>query len=158
MSPALQLRTLVTTDADFDAQFQRVLHWSAETDAAIESRVAEILADVRARGDAAVLAYTARFDHLDAATLGALELTREELRAAFDGLPAEQAKALTQAAEQRSRYWQGRNLRLLDLSLSINTQGGQAERPEQLAVAVCLHDLGMAFLPLQLLQEADGWA
>jgi len=104
MSPALQLRTLVTTDADFDAQFQRVLHWSAETDAAIESRVAEILADVRARGDAAVLAYTARFDHLDAATLGALELTREELRVAFDGLPAEQAKALTQAAERVRRY------------------------------------------------------
>ena len=104
MSPALQLRTLVTTDADFDAQFQRVLHWSAETDAAIESRVAEILADVRARGDAAVLTYTARFDHLDAATLGALELTREELRAAFDGLPAEQAKALTQAAERVRRY------------------------------------------------------
>ena len=104
MSPALQLRTLVTTDADFDAQFQRVLHWSAETDAAIESRVAEILADVRARGDAAVLAYTARFDHLEAATLGALELTREELRAAFDGLPAEQAKALTQAAERVRRY------------------------------------------------------
>ena len=104
MSPALQLRTLVTTDADFDAQFQRVLHWSAETDAAIESRVAEILADVRARSDAAVLAYTARFDHLEAATLGALELTREELRAAFDGLPAEQAKALTQAAERVRRY------------------------------------------------------
>jgi histidinol dehydrogenase len=104
MSPALQLRTLVTTDADFAAQFQRVLHWSAETDAAIESRVAEILADVRVRGDAAVLAYTARFDHLDAATLGALELTREELRAAFDGLPAEQAKALTQAAERVRRY------------------------------------------------------
>ncbi|RMH86917.1 HD domain-containing protein [Pseudomonas sp. AOB-7] len=64
--------------------------------------------------------------------------------------------ALTQAAEQRSRYWQGRNLRLLDLSLSINAQGGLAERPEQLAAAVCLHDLGMAFLPLQLLhKQAD---
>ncbi len=104
MSPALQLRTLVTTDADFDAQFQRVLHWSAETDAAIESRVAEILADVRERGDAAVLAYTARFDHLDATTLGALELTREELQAAFDGLPAAQARALQQAAERVRRY------------------------------------------------------
>ena len=104
MSPALQLRTLVTTDADFDAQFQRVLHWSAETDAAIESRVAEILADVRERGDAAVLAYTARFDHLEARTLGALELTREELQAAFDGLPAAQAQALQQAAERVRRY------------------------------------------------------
>lgn len=61
--------------------------------------------------------------------------------------------ALTQTAEQRSRYWQGRNLRLLDLALSINAQGGLAERPEQLAAAVCLHDLGMAFLPLELLHK-----
>ncbi len=98
------LRTLNTTDADFDAQFQRVLHWSAETDAAIETRVAEILADVRQRGDAAVLEYTARFDHLQAGSLAALELTRDELKGAFDGLPAEQAKALTQAAERVRRY------------------------------------------------------
>ncbi|MBA4243377.1 Hpt domain-containing protein [Pseudomonas sp. KHPS1] len=64
--------------------------------------------------------------------------------------------ALTQAAEQRSHYWRGRNLRLLDLALSINAQGGQVERPEQLAAAVCLHDLGMAFLPLELLhKQAD---
>ncbi|WP_423598541.1 histidinol dehydrogenase [Roseateles sp. MS654] len=98
------LRTLTTTDADFDAQFQRVLHWSAETDAAIESRVAEILADVRTRGDEAVLAYTARFDHLEASSVAGLELTRSELKAAFDGLPADQARALTQAAERVRRY------------------------------------------------------
>jgi len=98
------LRTLTTTDTDFDDQFQRVLHWSAETDAAIETRVAEILADVRKRGDAAVLEYTARFDHLTADALSALELTRDELKSAFDGLPADQAKALTQAAERVRRY------------------------------------------------------
>lgn len=98
------LRTLNTADADFEAQFQRVLHWSAETDAAIEMRVAEILADVRTRGDAAVLDYTARFDGLQAASLASLELTREELKAAFDGLPVEQAKALTQAAARVRSY------------------------------------------------------
>ncbi|WP_431260790.1 histidinol dehydrogenase [Roseateles chitinivorans] len=98
------LRTLNTTDADFEVQFQRVLHWSAETDAAIETRVAEILADVRARGDAAVLDYTARFDGLQAGSLASLELTREELKAAFDGLPAEQARALTQAAARVRSY------------------------------------------------------
>ena len=96
------LRTLNTADADFEAQFQRVLHWSAETDAAIETRVAGILADVRARGDAAVLEYTARFDGLQAGSLASLELTREELKAAFDGLPADQAKALTQAAPRQA--------------------------------------------------------
>jgi ATP phosphoribosyltransferase len=49
----LNLRRPDTAAADFEAEFQRVLHWSAETDAAIEQRVAEIIADVRARGDAA---------------------------------------------------------------------------------------------------------
>lgn len=61
--------------------------------------------------------------------------------------------ALTEAAEQRSIYWQGRNLRLLDLALSMNASGGHAENPAQLAAAVCLHDLGMAFLPLELLHK-----
>ena len=49
---------LACADADFDAQFQARLHWAADTDAAIEARVADILADVQKRGDAAVLAYS----------------------------------------------------------------------------------------------------
>ncbi|MFI8735282.1 HD domain-containing phosphohydrolase [Ectopseudomonas toyotomiensis] len=61
--------------------------------------------------------------------------------------------ALAEAAEQRSPYWRGRNLRLLELALSINAAGGYAEQPEQLAAAVCLHDIGMAFLPLELLHK-----
>ena len=100
----LKLRQLDTQDAGFEAEFQRVLHWSADTDAAIEARVAEILADVRARGDAAVLDYTARFDRLSADALGALELTREELKAAFDGLPGEQREALEAAARRVRSY------------------------------------------------------
>src|SRR5574343_651050 len=100
----LKLRQLNTQSADFEAEFQRVLHWSADTDAAIEARVAEILADVRTRGDAAVLDYTARFDRLEAATLGALELTRQELQAAFDGLPAVQREALEAAARRVRSY------------------------------------------------------
>lgn len=61
--------------------------------------------------------------------------------------------ALAEAAEQRSPYWRGRNLRLLELALSINAAGGFAEQPRQLAAAVCLHDLGMAFLPLEVLHK-----
>ncbi|HLO93548.1 MAG TPA: histidinol dehydrogenase [Burkholderiaceae bacterium] len=100
----MDLRQLNTQSADFEAEFQRVLHWSADTDAAIEARVAEILADVRARGDAAVLDYTARFDRLTADSLGALELTREELKAAFDALPAPQREALEAAAHRVRSY------------------------------------------------------
>ncbi len=99
---------LATTQPDFDARFAERLHWSAEQDDAIEERVRDILADVRARDDAAVLEYTARFDGLQADSLAALELNAAELKAAFDGLPAEQRDALTQAAARIRRYheWQ----------------------------------------------------
>ena len=99
---------LSTLDADFEQKFQQRLHWSAEQDEAIEQRVRDILADVRARGDAAVLDYTARFDGLQAASVAALELGAAELQAAFDGLPAAQREALTQAAARIRRYhdWQ----------------------------------------------------
>ncbi|MDY0747871.1 histidinol dehydrogenase [Paucibacter sp. R3-3] len=100
----LNLRQLSTAAADFETEFQRVLHWSAETDGAIESRVAEILAEVRARGDAAVLEYTARFDHVDAASVAALELTREELKAAFESITPAQRAALESAAARVRSY------------------------------------------------------
>lgn len=95
---------LRTTDADFEVRFQARLHWSADTDAAIEQRVADILADVRTRGDAAVLDYTNRFDGLSATGMTELELTQTELRAAFDGLPAVQREALQAAAARVRRY------------------------------------------------------
>ena len=88
----------------FDADFKTRLHWSAATDAAIEQRVADILADVHARGDAAVLDYTARFDGLEVAHMGVLELTQAELQAAFETIPAAQRDAL-QAAARRVRSY-----------------------------------------------------
>lgn len=60
---------------------------------------------------------------------------------------------LMQAAERRSHYWEGRGQRLLSLALTINELGGKPVEPAQLAAAVCLHDLGMAFLPLELLHK-----
>ncbi|MEG0538055.1 MAG: histidinol dehydrogenase [Comamonas sp.] len=95
---------LSTADANFEHDFAQRLHWSADTDAAIEQRVADILADVQARGDAAVLEYTARFDGLDVPSMQALELTQAELKAAFDSLGAAQKHAL-QAAAQRVRTY-----------------------------------------------------
>ncbi len=95
---------LSTTDADFEAQFKARLHWSADTDAAIEQRVAAILADVQTRGDAAVLDYTARFDGLSADNVAALELTQAELKAAFDAIPASQRAALESAAARVRSY------------------------------------------------------
>ena len=101
MAQALRLST---TDPSFEADFEARLHWSEQTDAAIEQRVADILADVRARGDQAVLEYTRRFDGLDAASMGELELSAASLRAAFEGLPLAQRTALETAAARVRSY------------------------------------------------------
>jgi histidinol dehydrogenase len=95
---------LSSNEADFDLKFSRRLHWSADTDAGIETRVADILADVQARGDAAVLDYTARFDGLSAASVADLELTQADFKAAFDSLPAAQREALQNATRRVRAY------------------------------------------------------
>ena len=95
---------LNTADAGFEAAFAARLHWSADTDAAIEQRVADILADVQKRGDAAVLDYTQRFDGLQATDVKALEITQAELKAALDSLPAAQREALQAAAARVRKY------------------------------------------------------
>ena len=95
---------LSTVSPNFEADFKARLHWSADTDAAIEQRVADILADVKQRGDAAVMEYTERFDGLKATDMSALEMTQAELKAAFDGLPAVQRTALEAAAARVRSY------------------------------------------------------
>jgi len=119
----MTIRQLSTAAPDFEAEFQRVLHWSAETDGAIESRVAEILADVRVRGDAAVLEYTARFDRLNAQSVAALELSREELKAAFEQITPAQRDAL-QAAAARVRSYHERQLEACGRSWSYRDEDG----------------------------------
>ena len=93
-----------TASSTFEADFQARLHWSADTDAAIEQRVADILADVQKRGDAAVLDYTARFDGLQGPSMAALELTQAELKAAFEAIPDAQRDALQAAAKRVRSY------------------------------------------------------
>jgi histidinol dehydrogenase len=114
---------LSTTDADFEAKFTARLHWSGSTDAAIEQRVAEILADVQARGDAAVLEYTRRFDGIEASSLQQLELSQPELKTAFDNLPVSQREAL-QAAAQRIRSFHEEQKRVSGESWSYRDAEG----------------------------------
>ena len=105
----IDIRTLNTAASGFDADLQRVLHWSAQTDAAIEERVAAIVADVRVRGDAAVLEYTQRFDGLQAPTVAALAITPDELQAALHIITPAQRSAL-EAAASRIRSYHRRQL------------------------------------------------
>ena len=117
------IAVLDTSQADFEAAFQRQLHWSAETDHAIEERVAAIVTDVRARGDAAVLEYTARFDHVEAATVAELEIGQNELRAALDAITPAQRRAL-EAAAARVRSYHQRQLEACGRSWSYRDVDG----------------------------------
>ena len=98
------VRRLDSSEPGFDAKLSAVLAWEASQDAAIERVVADIVADVRARGDAAVLEYTRRFDRVQVSDPAALELPQAALQAALDGLPAAQRQALEAAAERVRTY------------------------------------------------------
>jgi histidinol dehydrogenase len=117
------LRRLATSDADFEARFRQLLRGAAEVDAAVEQRVAQIIADVRARGDAAVLELTARYDGVQADRVADLELRADELKAAYDGLPAAQRDALT-AAAARVRAFHERQLDACGRSWSYRDSDG----------------------------------
>ena len=96
---------LLHTDADgFEAEFARLRQGSVGTDTAIEERVAAILADVRERGDAAVLELTAQLDGLQAGSVAELEIPAGELAAALAAVAPKQRRALEQAAERIRRY------------------------------------------------------
>ena len=120
---ALNLRQLDTSAADFETRFAQLRHWSAETDAAIEQRVADILADVQQRGDAAVLDYTARFDGVQAPSVAALELSRSELQAAFEAITPAQRDAL-EAAALRVRKYHERQLQASGQSWNYRDEDG----------------------------------
>lgn len=96
----MKVRTLDTRDADFPAQFAQLVAIDSAGDRQIE-RVAEaIVDDVRARGDAALLEYTRRFDRVDAPSVAALEIGAGEMRAALAALPLEDRVALETAARR----------------------------------------------------------
>lgn len=117
------IRTLQTSQASFEDDLQRVLHWSEQTDAAIEDRVQSILEDVRARGDAAVLEYTERFDHLQADRVADLEIDVSTLRAALDLITPAQRRAL-EAAADRVRSYHERQLQACGRSWSYRDEDG----------------------------------
>jgi len=95
---------LSTLDADFRARLARLTAFDAAQDESVDRTVAEILAAVKARGDAAVLEYTARFDGVSAASLSELELPQAQLARAREALPRAQREALEQAAQRVRAY------------------------------------------------------
>ena len=123
------IRKLDSKTADFNATLDALLAFESETDEGIERTVAEVLANVKKQGDAAVLEYTSRFDRLDAASMSALELPKAELKAAFDGLPEAQRKALEAAAERVTIYHERQKAESWEYTEANGTKLGQKVTP-----------------------------
>ena len=100
----MDIRRLSTTDQNFDEALKALLAFETAQDDRIDVVVADILKDVKTRGDAAVLEYTNRFDNTNATSLAELEVSQAELQAALTGLPLDQREAL-QAAAYRVRSY-----------------------------------------------------
>ena len=120
---SIALRQLDSSDPGFEGALKRVLQWSAETDQAIEAQVGAILDDVKARGDAAVLEYTRRFDALEGQSVGALEVTQADLHAALAAIPSPQRRAL-EAAAVRVRDFHARQIEACGRSWSYRDSDG----------------------------------
>jgi histidinol dehydrogenase len=104
MSTEIKVRRFSSADADFDSKLKALLAFETAQDDTVDEVVANILKDVKKRGDAAVLDYTNRFDKTNATTLAQLEIPQAELLAALNGLPAEQRDALKAAADRVRVY------------------------------------------------------
>ncbi len=100
----MKVNRLDTRTADFEARFTSLLAFENTLDRKLEATVADILTDVRTRGDAAVLEYTRRFDRLDVASMADLEIPQSELRGALESLPPSRRDALEKAAGRIRDY------------------------------------------------------
>ncbi|WP_223146062.1 histidinol dehydrogenase [Iodobacter fluviatilis] len=155
------MRRLDSRSADFQSQLAALLAFETSQDPDVDTRVADILADVKARGDAAVVEYTQRFDAVPAQSMEELELTQAELKAAFERLPNVQRDALVAAAERVRKYhehqkmasWQyteadgtvlGQQVTALD-RVGIYVPGGKASYPSSVLMnAIPAHVAGVA--------------
>ncbi len=103
---SIKIRRLDTVNPDFKAQLSALLAFEAGEDEAIDRAAADILADVKTRGDAAVLEYTNRFDRLKANDVAALEISWEECHAALNALSPARRAALQTAADRVRAFHQ----------------------------------------------------
>ncbi|WP_108125912.1 histidinol dehydrogenase [Saccharospirillum mangrovi] len=102
----LPLRRLDAQNPGFAQELDALLAWESVSDANVQQRVADIIADIRQRGDAALLEFTARFDRFQVDNIQQLVLGADAISAAFNRLPTDQQQALSVAAERVESYHQ----------------------------------------------------
>ncbi|MBE8716851.1 histidinol dehydrogenase [Cellvibrio polysaccharolyticus] len=97
---------LDATQSDFDERLDALLAWESVSDANVAGVVSDILREVKARGDDALVEYTNRFDRRQVASVDELVIKPEQLHAALHSISGEQRDALQVAAERIRQYHQ----------------------------------------------------
>ena len=120
---------LKTSDADFQSRLDRLLAWEQSTDSEVVTTVTAILEDVRQRGDAAVLEYTAKFDRVEVASAAELELTADELETALDAIDDGHRQALEAAAARVRAYAEHQKMESWSYTEADGTVLGQKVTP-----------------------------
>ena len=125
----INLRLLSTRDSGFERELDRLLDRTQEVDSGVEATVRAILADVRARGDEALLEYTRRFDRYEVDSAAALEVPKARRVQARKSLPSDQLAALEQAAARIRNYHERQKIESWRYTESDGTMLGQQVTP-----------------------------
>ncbi len=123
------VRRLDSSAASFDADLAALLRFDTDVDSTVDQAAAAILADVRERGDAALIEYTRRFDRFTVASAAALEVPRDAIAAAREGLPADQRDALEAAAARIRRFHDHQRGESWGITEADGTRVGQRVTP-----------------------------
>ena len=123
------IRQLKTSDENFWQQLDEVLAWEQSTDSSVFTVVTDILADVKKRGDAALLEYTQKFDRVDASSAAQLELSKDDLQQALDRINPEHREALDLAAKRVRAYAEHQKMESWSYTEADGTVLGQKITP-----------------------------
>ncbi len=124
-----EIARLSTAQGDFGERLAKLTAFDSALDDGVERTVAAILADVRARGDAAVLEYTQRFDGVKAVRVSDLEISRGELQSARSGLERGEREALEQVAARIRKYHERQRAKSWQFTEADGTTLGQRITP-----------------------------
>lgn len=100
----VNIKRLHASNPNFNRSLQQLLAFENAMDASVDATVAQILTEIKTRGDAALVEYTNRFDQVNASSVKELELTQANLHQSLNTLPVRQRQALEQAAERIKSY------------------------------------------------------
>lgn len=124
-----EIRQLNISDKNFWQALDKVLAWEQSADSSVLAVVTDILADVKKRGDAALLEYTQKFDRVTVATAAQLELSQAALQTALAAINSEQRDALELAAARVRAYAQHQKMESWSYTEADGTVLGQKITP-----------------------------